>query len=311
MADQPQASFIGQEEKEFERFYKLSQFWIHWRQTFKRVGFGLLVAFDLLLVVIIGRAYIDFGVFNYFNDRAMIASITNGLDHFHALSTADAASSLHIGTTRIFAVDSARTDFYTDVTNANKDWEATFTYDFVYGNSKTVSRQGFVLPGQASKPIAELAVATPSTPSSAQFEITALNWVRVNHHAITDYATWQNEHLNFTVTNVTYTPNLALTSGVVGRTTFTLINNSAFAFWNPTFTIVLLRNNTPVGVTTTTPSAVGAGESREVSVNWFGTAPQANATLIVPNIDIFDPEVYMPLHGEIQPDVRQRISVKK
>ena len=304
-------NLLGVEEKEFHTFYKRSLFWIGHRTTIKRLALAFFFLVDLSMISYTAYAFLDFGVFHYFQERAIIGSITNGVAHFHTVSKAHAASGLKTGPVQTFVVDATRSDFYVELSNPNLDWQATFDYAFVSAGVSTPSQRGFILPGEVAKPLVQLALDTASAPHSPSLQVTNVVWTRVNHHAIGDYASWQSDRLNFVTTDVTFNRSVTVGTATLGRTTFTVSNHSAYGFWDPTLTIVLYRNDNPVGVTTVTAPSLAGGESREISVNWFGTVPEANATLIVPNIDLFDASVYLPLHGELVPDVRERVRSRR
>lgn len=304
-------NLLAPAEKEFQTFYKRSLFWIEHRTVIKRLGLTLFFLLDLFFVGWTIYAFLDFGVFNYFQERAMVGSIVDGVAHFHTVSQAHAASGLKTGPVQLFTVDATRSDFYVELTNPNLDWQATFDYHFTYGSESTPSQKGFILPGEVGKPLVALAVNVSPAPSSATLSVSQLIWTRVNHHAIADYPLWQSERSDFILSDVVFDPSVTLGTATIGRTSFTVTNASAYGFWNPTFTIVLYRNDHPVGVTTVAVPSLKGGESRQVAVNWFGTVPQANATLILPNIDLFDPTLYMPLRGELVPDVRERVKSRR
>lgn len=299
------------EEKEFKTFYKRSLLLIKWRPRLKKIGIALLIIIDLLLVGKTVYSFLDYGAINYFKERAMIGSIVDGLDHFHLISKARAATSLKASTVQVFALDDERTDFYAELSNPNEDWEASFSYYFSYGDSVSDTMDGFILPSENAKPLTALAVKTGNAPKTASLTVTDLVWTRVNHHAISDYPSWAADRLTFEFADVSYDSKVEIDGATIGRSTFTVKDTGAYGFWEPQFVIVLYRNDKVVGVTSATAPRLAAGEARTISVNWFGTPPQANATKIFPNIDIFDPTVYMPLRGELQPDVRERIKIKK
>lgn len=302
-------NLLQPEEKEFQTFYKRSLLWIKWRPILKRMGIGALIIFDVLTISYATYRFLDYGVISFFNERAMIGSIVQGIDTLHAITQSHAATTLKVSDPLIFPLDDGRADFYAEMTNTSSDWQAVFSYAFSYGSETTTPQNGFILPGEKAKPLTGLAVRVTSVPKSAKLVLSDLVWTRVNHHAITDYASWQDDRLSFPVTSVAYDPAFKIDTATVGRTSFTIKNASSFGYWSPSFTVVLLRNEKVVGVTTTTVPEFASGETQNVIVNWFGTPPQSNATLILPNIDIFDPSVYMPLQGQLVPDVRERIKV--
>ena len=62
-----------------------------------------------------------------------------------------------------------------------------------------------------------------------------------------------------------------------------------------------------VGVNRTSLSSLESGVEEEVTVNWFGTLPSVSEVQIVPELNIFDLEVYKPLQGESTRDTRTRV----
>lgn len=287
--------------------YTRGQRWITLRPILRRVGIGCLIAFDVLTILFYAWSYVDYGIIDYFKERAMIGSIAEGTDDLRAVSVARAATALQVSSVDIFSLGDGRVDFLAYLANPNEDWYVQFTYSFTYGSATTDTRVGFLLPGESRKPITELAVDVETIPSRATLTIGDLEWVRLNHHAITDYTAWQTDRLRFTYTDVTYDRAVPIDTTTVGRSTFNIKNTSPYGYYDARFHLILLRNEKPVGVTRFSLANFEPGESRTLSISWFGEAPQANETLIVPDIDIFDPASYMPIRGETQPDVRERI----
>ena len=158
-----------------------------------------------------------------------------------------------------------------------------------------------------SKPIVELAYDSFSRPSSADIIIENLEWNFVDPHTVPDYEAWRDERLNFPITNAEFTPELDSFDSSVGRSTFTVYNNGAFAFWEPAFYVVLYRGSNAVAVTKTSIEQFEPGDSETVEQNWFGAIPSITKIEVIPEIDLFDVLVYMPLTGETQEDLRDRV----
>ena len=310
---------LDSEQQQFERFYKLSKFWITAKPILKKVGIVSFIVFDVLVVGWATYRFVDYGIFGFFSERAMIGSIVNDIGTLQNISSARAATPLGTKNADVFDLGENRADFYAEVSNPNSDWYASFTYRFVSSNGVTDFANGFILPGQVDKPVTVLAGSTTSTPRNVKLELQDVKWMRVNHHAIDDYEMWERERIDFDVSSVTFERQVyievregepAVQDGF-GRTMFTIKNDTAYGYWGSSFTIRLLRSGKVVGVTATTITEFEPGQEREVVVNWFGEVPAANETQIEANIDIFDPDVYMPIRGEAAPDVRERIRISR
>ena len=81
-----QSIFLPEEEKEFKRYYRWTQRLIRWRPTFRRAGLGLFLLIDICLLLFTLWTYTDFVIIHFFDERAMVGSIVEGLDTYHAIS---------------------------------------------------------------------------------------------------------------------------------------------------------------------------------------------------------------------------------
>ena len=276
-------NFIDQEQKEFERFYKTSLLWIKLRPILKRVSIGLFLVTDTLLLLFFVWSFLDFGVWDFYTDRAQVGAIVEGSTDLHEISEERAATGITAGEVGVLALTDDRADFYAIVSNPNTDWYVSFEYAFSYSGGETEAVQGFLLPGEEEKTLVALGVPVEGTVRTAEIVLS----------------------------NVGYEREVELVNGTtIARSTFTIVNKGAYAFWEPSFVVVLRRNSNVVGVTSVVIPRLDAGESREIAVNWFGISPSANETEIEPTIDIFDPSVFMPLEGEAMEDVRERVKVR-
>lgn len=300
-------NFVDQEQKEFERFYKTSLLWIKLRPVLKRVGIGLFFLVDTALLFIFVWNFLDFGIWDYYTDRAQIGAIVEGATDLHSVSEARAATGVVVSEEGVLPLTDDRADFYAVLTNPNADWSVRFDYAFVYSQGQTEPKPGFLLPGEVEKTLVALGIDVTGTVRTAEVVLNNVEWTRVNHQAIGDYPSWQSDRLDFLFEEIDYEREVPLNGFQIARSTFTVVNSGAYAYWEPSFTIVLRRNTTIVGVTSVVIPEFLAGTSRQVVVNWFGISPSANATEIEQQIDIFDPSVFMPLGGEAIQDVRERI----
>jgi hypothetical protein len=75
------------------------------------------------------------------------------------------------------------------------------------------------------------------------------------------------------------------------------VNDSAFGYWNPSITVVLLRGTIPAAVTTIQRADIKAGESAPMTVNWFENIAGVNKSDIRVDVNILDPKAYLPTSG--------------
>lgn len=296
-----------QEEKEFKRFYKLSLWWVEHRAFLRKFGLGLFVVFDAALLLFGGWHLLDaFAVSYDAEQNAVMRMVAYGQTDLHAYTTGTAADDLEIGEGRVISIGGGRYDLYATLLNPNDDWWAEVDYSFLMGGEQTDVQTGFVLPSQ-EKPLVELAVESSIPISSASLVIQEVRWQRVDHHVISDYPTWANERLDFSISTSSFETETRFDGETFGRTAFTIQNDTAYSYYHVGLFVLLLRGNSVVGVNRTTLSSLESGVEREVVVNWFGTLPSVSQVQILPELNIFDLEVYKPLTGETTRDTRTRV----
>lgn len=275
-------------EKQLER----AVWYVAHKALLKKIGLGALIAFDVITL-----GYGLFGLLNYFlfswnTDLALRRDLAK-LHFSHELVQSLGPKSLAIGSVDIFVSGAGRYDFLTKLQNPNADWYATFRYHYVTsGSEATPDVSGFILPAE-EKYVAQLAQPTKTVPNRADFQLVDLQWHRVDRHAIANYAAWNKDRINFQVTNVTHTAALNI-GPLAGRTSFDVDNRSAFGYWRVGFFVVLLRGTAPAAVNYITLDNLDSNEHRHVDVNWFEQLAGSSSVDIRPEVNIFDPDVYMP-----------------
>ncbi len=293
-------------EKEYQKQYRLSRWWIEHRDGLKRLGVIAFACVDGIILLIAGWALLDgFIISEPEETRAVLELAAYGQNDLHAYAEARKAKDLTIGAVTAVPSSEGKFDLYATVTNPNANWWGEFTYAFASSAGTTDTATAFVLPN-SEKPVLAFAVPSPAIPRSATLVVSDLVWHRVDHHVTGDVATWLSDRLNFVVTNPTFeTVDVDGTS--VPRVTFAVENSSAFSYYEPTFVVRLLRGASLAGVTSTTLTSLDAGESQDVSLNWFGTVPNANKVEVEADVNPFDIGTYKPLEGETTEDTRTRV----
>jgi hypothetical protein len=299
--------FLKPEEKEFTRQYKFQMWWIGHREMLKKIGYGVFIAFDAVLLLFALWAFIDGFLVSYDREQAAVARLVlSGQDDLRSYSAATAAEPLETEVVTVLALEGGRYDLASTVTNPNADWYAMFSYAFRVGGESVASGESFVLPG-AEKPLLALAVTSEVPLSGVELELGDVRWRRVDRHQTGVYESWAAARLNLEITDVQYATDVKLDTQTIGRVTFTVNNKTAFSYYDPMFLILLKRGESVVGVSATTLNSLDSGETREVVVNWFGALPAASRVEVVPDINIFDLSVYKPLSGETTSDTRARV----
>ena len=296
-----------EEEKEFKRVYKLSLWWIEHRALLKKVGYGVFIVFDVLVLLFVFWVFLDTYAVSYDSEQsAIVRMVALGQEDLHAYTLANAAKPLRESIVRILPTGRNSYDFYTILTNPNDDWWAEFTYSFSSSLGKTSVERGFILPGE-EKPVSIFSIESTTPITQATLEIVDIQWKRVDRHAIPDYQNWAEDRLSLEISDIVFEKDFQIDTESIGRTSFTVQNNSAYSYYEPRFYILLKRGAHVVGLNRTVLGSLDSGESQEVIMNWFGTIPSVNKVEVIPEVNIFDLNVYKPLIGESTIDTRTRV----
>lgn len=299
--------FLQQEEKEFSTFYKRSVWWVEHRALLKRIGLIVWGVVDAALLLFAVWVLVDSFLISYTREDVAMAQMAVGQNELHAFTTAHAAKDLSIGTVQTFPLSDNRYDLYVPISNPNPNFYAQFSYAFVTADGETDEQTGFILPNETNKPLMSLAYSSTSKPVDPKLDLRNFHWYRVDPHVFPDYASWAAERFAFNVTNVNFSTDIQLDKEQIGRVSFTVSNPRPYSYWEPGFYILLERGTSVVGVTRTTLDKFQTGDSRDVTVNWFGALPAVSKVEVIPEVNLFDINSYMPLTGETQTDIRNRV----
>lgn len=287
--------YLKQEPDEFQRKYKVSSWWLRNKETLRKIGIGLFIAFDTILIGFVLWTFIDTYLVSYQEEQgAVVGMISQGQQDIRSYSQAHAAEPVDTDEPRSFFVQDNRYNVYTTIENPNTEWYATFEYSFNYNGEETDRIPGFVLPGE-ERPLAILGVESDSTPRGLEINLHNFEWHRVDRQAVGEYEEWKEDHLDFIIEDATFTSDIEVDGERIGRSSFTVTNNTAYSYFEPTFYILLQRGGSVVGVNRAVVSGLEPGEERQVRVNWFGTLPAVTQVEVIPAINIFDEDAYREL----------------
>jgi hypothetical protein len=290
---------LAQVEKEYEQKVRLTTA----RPALQGAFYTAWMVIDVLLLVIFVSYIGYYLVSGSFAERREVANIANNLDSMRSISEDHQAAALVSGETLVFTPQEGFADFYSELRNPNEEWTASFDYHFsgVFGESAT--QRGFIMPLE-TKSLISLHQAVTGRATTAQIVIEDVEWLRVDAHAISDVSAWLTAHNDFSVTDAVYDTNLMVDDQKVGRSSFTITNDSPYGYHQAMFTVILERGGTPAGIHQVTLNSFDTGDVRQVDLNWFGTFPGAADVVVVPNIDYFDVDAYLPPASGAAEDIR-------
>ena len=279
-----------------------ASFWVRHRLQLRVIGRGVLIGVNALLWGYVLWGLLDAYAISYPREKRIIAEIAQN-QFLASTFENNRPQSVQTGGVEVFQSTDDRLDFIIQATNPNKEWWASFTYQFNVSGEQTPARSGFILPGQRLY-LGEFGFK-PKTKGvrSGVLTVDNLRWHRLDPGQVgADFEEWVSRRNQFRMDDVTFSE-VGGTSGSTGaastasrtsRTSFTFVNPSAYGFWSVRLYVVLKRGSAPVAATTITLDHVKSGEERPVQIDWFEKLPSVTETEIVPVVNFLDTSQYLP-----------------
>lgn len=283
--DDPSGDFTGQE-------LKYSFWYVRHRLLIHRIviiflivlsaGTGLYSLFQLGTYVLFGLG----------QSSAVDQSLTS-FENYTLSQPRFAPQPLQVVATNVFSGGVGKYDLVADVVNPNPRFRVSFEYYFSYNDAKTVLQTTTLLPGE-HRPVASLGLMGEVYPTNATLVIQNIAWQRLSNHDYLDPTAWQNERLNFLVSNFEFAPQLDGSSANAETIRFTLTNQSAYSYKVAKFYVGLYLDQNLVGVLPLTIDAFKSSASKQIDLRSFGANFEVNDVKVFPLINVYDDSVYLP-----------------
>ncbi len=275
---------------------QMASFWVRNRFLLRRIGYGTLAVIGTISWLYVLWGLLDAYAISYPREARIPVRILQNQLAVDGL-VASAPKSITPSQTSVFQATNKRLDFLVEIMNPNATWWAEFDYKFDNAGEVTPVRKGYILPS-SKRYLTELGYESTNQNRTGRLVVENIQWHRVDPGAVErDYAAFAASRLQFRVDNPTYTRDLTIGTQTVGQSQFTLVNESAYGYWNPSITVVLFRGTSPVAATTITQSEIKAGESVPLTVNWFENIAGVSKSDIRVDVNVLDPKAYLPTSG--------------
>ncbi|MEN9558336.1 MAG: hypothetical protein RL141_705 [Candidatus Parcubacteria bacterium] len=271
-----------------------ASFWVRHRLTFRRAGRGCLLGINILLWSYVLWGLTDAFILSYERESRITQDIAQNAFLATRLES-NRPRDAQQGTVSVFSGPSDRLDMIVDVENPNDAWWMEFTYRFNVSGEQTPPQKGFLLPEQ--RRVLGAFGFRPSAPGArtATLVVENIRWHRIDPSVVEgDYPAWHARHDRFRVEEVQFTPGVISGTQSISRSSFTLVNDSAYGFWEVPVYVVLRRATMPVAATTIVLGNVLPGERRLVQLDWLETLPAITNTDISAVVNFLDDSVYLP-----------------
>lgn len=277
-----------------EQQLKAASWYVSHKLLLKKILIGALISFSAGFL-----GYGLFGLINYYfiegpEFNQAMRELSQSAD-FEALRNKLQPEGVEIGAVSILSGGKEKYDLAAKIMNPNSGWRVEFNYNFVVDGQELDPQKGFLLPGE-EKFLLKLSFDSKTKPRRAEVEISDLGWKRIDLREIPDYTIWQNERLNFVFEDVKFSPAVIRDTIAISRASFNAKNLTAYGFWNVGLYITLYRGSSLAGITYVTLQEFASGQVRPVEVSWFESLPSVTQVKIIPEVNLFDERVYMPVN---------------
>jgi hypothetical protein len=211
----------------------------------------------------------------------------------HQVTAAQAPRPLSFSNAQVI-VTQGKYDMIGTVVNPNQNFAARFTYRFTGGSFASDPLSEFILPGE-QKLVAGLGIVSLTRPSNAALEIIGTTWVKIDRHAYADWTTFAAQHLNLPVSNILYTPSIELAPDKppIGKTSFTITNNTGYGYYGIRALVVMYRGAAIAAVGLTTFDSLRPNEAAAGEVTWYEDYGAVTSIKVFPEIDILNDASYI------------------
>ncbi|MDA1024782.1 MAG: hypothetical protein O3B96_02345, partial [bacterium] len=278
--------------QDVEREYKRKLAVVEWKPRMKTAVFWLWAGIDSVLMVIFFVTIFGYLIAGSFSEERLIARIGANVETFQAAQIGQAAEPLTYGEPQVLSLGGGFYDIVLTATNENAAWLAEFDYRFTTNEGMTGWGSAFVLPSSEAE-IMRFREAFEGRPTGVELEVDNLVYTRIPAEASLDIATWIESRNALVASNITYQSIELDGGGVVAETAFTLTNETAYSYYNPSFQVILTRAGRNVAVNQVQVPSFESSESRNVSLRWLSAVPADAEVRVVPVINYFDEDEYM------------------
>jgi hypothetical protein len=270
-----------------EKELRWSQWWVDHKEQVKKAGLGVFVAVDVVLLGFGFWGFIDWLALGGLREEQMIRQMTSPEYGRVASLTLE---EVQVGAPIVLSGGVGKIDILTPIENRNDAFWAEIEYRYLIGGTEQPLRTSFVLPGQ-TKYLSELGASSGSG-ASVELRIEKRLWHRVDLQDTANAAEFAETRLNIRAENPVYVPSDPLATSPVSSAKFTLVNGSAFGYYDVNLLVLLYRGDAIVGANQARVETLAAGEKKQMELFWFQLLPQVTKVEIVPDINIYDPYVY-------------------
>lgn len=279
---------------EFSSQELAASFWyVRHKALLRRIFIASLIITSFILWGTSLWAWGEYAFYGYESDITLFAQMSHFPD-YTALAVHFAAQPLQIVDTQIVQSSSGKYDSLSDVTNPNTRFLAQATFHYSIDGQPTDQQTAFILPTQTNI-LGALGVDTGGIPGNATLMIDSVHWTRLSSHTIANPQAWQDDRLNFVLTNLLFAAPGGASSLTANLISFDLTNDTSYSYDTPQFLLGLYDQQALVGVIPFQLPSFASAQTQHLDLRSF--APNLNVTTVqvFPQINVYDQDSYSPL----------------
>jgi len=273
------------------------------KKAFKRMNIGLWLSENrkniskviVVLLILISAAFFIYSLYNL-SIYLRAGNQSEGLLDSNLNIKTDQVMPLIFSQVKVFP-NSSKNDLAILVNNNNPRFYANFDYCFKKGDIEISCGQSFILPN-SEKYILDFGVGASSAEGNFSFSISKISWRRVSRE-ILDYQSFHDERLNFDIYNINFKPSTSLVSANIDLNSlaFSFKNASPYSYYEVPLNILLFDGDELKGINRYIINNFYTGETRRVNLTWASDLRRAKRTLILPELNIFDENIFLKYSG--------------
>lgn len=273
------------------------------KKAFKRMSIGLWLSenkknINKVIVVLLILISATFFIYSLYNLVIYLkaGNPAEGLVDNNLSRSPDQVKPLIFSQVKVFP-NNLKNDLAILVNNNNPRFYANFDYCFKKGDVEISCGQNFILPN-SEKYILDFGIETSSIEGNFSFSISKIAWKRVSRE-IVDYQNFQDERLNFEIYNINFKPSASVVSANIDLNSlaFSFENASSYSYYEVPLNILLFDGDELKGINRYIINNFYTGEMRRVNLTWASDLRQAKRTLILPELNIFDENIFLKYRG--------------
>lgn len=266
---------------------KAASWWVKHHLGLRRFGYGSLIALSVGLWGFTLWSYADAYLISWPRESRIPKLIAQQMVPQEAIKRI-APEALQPADVQAFETTDGRLDMLSSLTNPNDLWLARVKFAFKFDGQSTPTQEVTIIP-HSTRPLVELGWKGSGDP---QLDVQSITWQRIPLPYVKgNYDAYAAQRLDFAFSE---SPEYVSLGDGVGKTDFTITNNSGYGFWNVQVFVTLLRQGIPLAVTKVDVRELKPNEERPVSLQWYENVSGVDQVEITPYVDILDPGSFLP-----------------